>query len=127
MVHVKFKNMEKSDIAKKIVSERIAESVGRFPKNHARTVIVTLEMENSPKQAGRDLFKVRTEILGGRYHGVILEKAGSDLYQALAEVNDGLLERLNRASDRLRTKSRKQRRQFSAQAELPLKLGGGQS
>lgn len=128
MIHVKFKNMKKSELATNIVKERIAEAVRRFPKGHARSVIVTLGMENSPKQAGPDLYKVRTEIIGGRYHGLILEKEGPDLYKALADVNDGLLERLNRFSDRLRTKARKQRRELVSKWDvIPARVNGGQS
>lgn len=112
MIHVKFKNMEKSELATNIVMERISESVSKFPKGLPKSVVVTLGMENSPKQAGPDLFKVRTEIIGGRYHGLILEKKAPDLYKALADVSDGLLERLNRFSDRVRTMARTQRRKF---------------
>jgi ribosome-associated translation inhibitor RaiA len=126
MVHVKFKNMQKSELAVRIVKARITDAVARFPKGQARSVVVTLEMENSPKQAGPDLYKVRTEIIGGRYHGLILEKGGPSLYKALADVNDRLLERLNRISDRLRTKARKERREFISKWELsPEKAQGG--
>ena len=118
MIQVKFKNMKKSELAVGIVKARILEAVTRFPKGGARSVIVTLEMENSPKQAGPDLYKVRTEIIGGRYHGLILEKDGPNLYKALADVNDRLLERLNRVSDRLRTKDRKKRREFISSWDL---------
>lgn len=119
MIHVKFKNLEKSELATSIAKERIADAVTRFPKGHARSVVVTLGMENSPKQSGPDLFTVRTEIIGGRYHGIIFEKEAPDLYLALAAVADGLLERFNRFSDRLRTKSRKQRREFESRRDLP--------
>lgn len=128
MIHVKFKNMEKSELTTRIVKERISDAVAKFPKGHPKSVVVTLGMENSPKQAGPDLFKVRTEIIGGRYHGLILEKEASDLYKALADVSDGLLERLNRFSDRLRTKARKQRRELVSKQDMPsAKAEGGQS
>ncbi len=114
MIRVKFKNIEQSEIVEKVVVERITEAVTRFPKGQPRSVVVTLGMENSPTKAGPDLFKVRTEVIGGRYHGLILEKEASDLYKALANVTDRLLERLNRFSDRVRTKARKQRRVWAA-------------
>lgn len=128
MIHVKFKNMEKSELAARIAIERITDAVTKFPKGNPKSVVVTLGMENSPKQAGPDLFKVRTEVIGGRYHGLILEKEAPDLYKALADVSDGLLERLNRFSDRLRTKARKQRREFASKRDMPsAKAEGGQS
>jgi len=128
MISVKFKNMEKSELATNLVKERITDAVTKFPKGRPRAVVVTLGMENSPTKAGPDLFKVRTEIVGGRYHGLILEKEAPDMYKALAEVTDGLLERLNRFSDRLRTKARKQRREFaSKQNSSTAKVGGSRS
>lgn len=118
MIHVRFKNLEKSELATTIAKERITDAVTKFPKGSPKSVVVTLGMENSPKQAGPDSFKVRTEIIGGRYHGLILEKEGPDLYKALADVSDGLLERLNRFSDRVRTKARKQRREFLSKRDI---------
>lgn len=114
MIQVKFKNLEKSDLVRKIAVDRISEAVERFPKGKPRSVVVTLEMENSPQKAGPDLFSGRTEVLGGRYHGLILEKSSDDLYVALADVSDRLLERFNRYSDRLRIKALKQKRQFAS-------------
>lgn len=128
MIQVKFKNMEESELVARIAKERITDAVLKFPKGHPKSVVVTLGMENAPKQAGPDLFKVRTEIIGGRYHGLILEKEARDLYKALAYVSDGLLERLNRFSDRVRTKARKQRREFASKWDMPgAKAEGGQS
>lgn len=118
MVQVKFSNMEKSETAIGIAKDRISEAIARFPKGQPRMVVVTLGMENSPRQAGPDLFKVRTEVIGGRYHGMILEKSASDLYLALAEVTGRLLERFNRFSDRIRTKDLKQRRKLSSRRPL---------
>lgn len=125
MVHVKFKNFEKSEVMRDIVTERITEAVGRFPKGGPRIVVVTLGMENSPLKAGPDLFTVRTEVIGGRYHGVILEKAAHDIYVALAQTCEGLLERLNRHSDRLRTQALKQKRSFAtSRRRESLKVSG---
>jgi len=110
MVHVKFRGMERSEVTQEVVTERISQAIERFPKGSPRHVVVTLGMENSPVKAGPDLFKVRTEIIGGKYHGLILEKSARDLYAALAQVADALLERINRFSDRLRVKALKDRR-----------------
>lgn len=110
MVRVIFKNLEKSDSVKEVAQERILDVLEKFPLARPRRVVVTLGMENAPTQAGPDVFKVRTEVIGGKYHGLILEKGAVDLYKAVALVREGLLERFNRFSDRARTKQRKERR-----------------
>lgn len=118
MVLVKFKNLEKSDNVKDIVEERISEAVERFPRGKPRMIVVTLAMENSPLKPGPDVFRVRTELFGGRYHGLILEKSADNLYSALASVCERLLERLNRFSDRLRMKALKQSRKLTSKRNL---------
>ena len=74
-------------------------------------------MENSPTQAGPDLFKVKLHILGARYDGVIVEKENSNLYAALAELSDHMLENLNRFGDKVRVKERTQARQLARKVE----------
>lgn len=65
---------------------------------------MTLSMDNSPSQAGPDVFSVKIQCHGGRYSGVILEKSAATLYVALADLVDHLLERLNRYGDKSRVK-----------------------
>ncbi len=71
-------------------------------------------MENSPHQAGPDLFKVKIYISQGRYNGITIEKTNSNLYAALAELAEHMLEALNRFGDRARTRERRSARQFSS-------------
>jgi len=113
MVKVVFKNLEKSFLATEAAEEKLAEVVERFPELEGSQLTVTLSMENSPKQAGPDLFGVKVLVRGGRYDGVILEKKASSLYVALADVADHLLERLNRFSDKLRVKNRSRDRRLA--------------
>lgn len=113
MIQIKFKDLEPSEAARKIAHGRISDALKRFPKGKPRAVSVTLGMQNSPAKPGADVFTVRTEVFGGRYHGLILEKSSGDLYAAIADVSDRLLERFNRHSDRLRVKALKQRREFA--------------
>jgi len=110
MIKITFKNLERSELAKEIVEERFVEVVERFPELQRTQIHVTLKMENSPRQAGPDLFKVKTRITGGKYQGVILEKEAPSLYTALAEVVEHLLERLNRHGDKKRVRERNQLR-----------------
>lgn len=112
MIHLKFKNLEKSELAREVVEERIEALVEKFPDLNESKVQVTLEMENSPTQAGPDLFRVKLHIVRGRYDGITYDKADANLYVALAGVVDHMLEKLNRFGDRLRVKERTKARKI---------------
>jgi ribosome-associated translation inhibitor RaiA len=117
MIQIKFKNLEKSEMAREAVEERLEALADKFPDLGAGTMLVTLEMENSPTQAGPDFFKVKVHISRGRYRGITVKKADSNLYVALAEVVDHMLEKLNRHGDRVRVKERKIARQIVKDVE----------
>jgi ribosome-associated translation inhibitor RaiA len=114
MIRVSFKNLQKSEIAAMIASERLEAVAERFPDLERSTIQLTLSMENSPLQAGPDRFTVKIHVHGGRYSGVTLEKSAPDLYQALADVIEHTLERLNRFGDRRRVKERSQSRKVAS-------------
>ena len=118
MIHVKFKSIKKSEIAIEAAQERIGSLVEKFPDLSESKIQVTLEMQNSPFQAGPDLFKVKVHVLGGRYGGITVEKSDSNLYVALAEVVDHMLEVLNRYGDRVRVRQRKQARKLNKTFEV---------
>lgn len=99
-----FRNLEKSDLAKEIVTQRLQPTIEKFPDLRSHQVVATLSMENSPHKPGRDSFTVKILITGKRYRAIVLKKSGPNLYAALAEATDHLLERLNRYGDRLRVK-----------------------
>ncbi len=117
MIQIKFKNLEKSEMAREAVQNRIDSLAEKFSDLNESKLFVTLEMENSPIQAGPDLFKVKLHISSGRYKGITVEKADSNLYVALAEVVDHMLEKLNRFGDRARVKERKNARQIARELE----------
>jgi ribosome-associated translation inhibitor RaiA len=106
MIHIVFKNLERSELAKEAVQERIATIVEKFPDLQDSKVVVTLEMENSPHKRGPDLFTVKLHVPDGRYRGVTVSKSASNLYEALAEIVDHMLEKLNRFGHRNRVKGR---------------------
>ncbi len=106
MMRVIFKNLEKSELAKDLASERISSVVERFPDLKDHRIETTLSMENSPAQAGPDVFTVKLFISGKRYRSVTIQKSGPSLYIALAEVVDRSLELLNRYGDKDRVKRR---------------------
>lgn len=122
MIEVKFKNLEKSEMTRAAVKERLEALIEKFPDLQDSRLRVTLEMENSPFQAGPDLFKVKVYIAGARYDGIIVEKADSNLYVALADVLDHMLEILNRYGDRARVKARKRARAIARDLEVPVDL-----
>lgn len=117
MIQIKFKNLERSELAREAVQERIEVLVDKFPYLNESKIQVTLEMENSPTQAGPDLFKVKLHVSRGRYDGIVCEKSDSNLYVALAEVVDHMLEALNRFGDKARVKERRNARQIAKQVE----------
>lgn len=116
MIQIKFKNMENSDIARDLVLDRVGALTEKFPGLSEGRIQVTLSMENSPTQPGPDLFKVKLRVARGRYGGITLEKADSNLYAALAEVSDHMLESLNRFGDRIRVIERGMARRLRAAA-----------
>ena len=106
MITVNFKNLRKSELVKEAILDRLEDDLIRFPDLNDCRVFVTVSMDNSPEQAGPDLFRVKLRITSGRYKGIILEKSGINFYLALAEMNESLLERLNRFVEKKRVKRR---------------------
>ena len=117
MIQIKFKNLDKSELAQEAVRERVQLLVEKFDDLKGCRITVTLEMENSPVKAGPDLFNVKLHVLNGRYSGVTVSKSDSNMYVALASLMDHMLERLNRTGDKKRVKERTKARQ---QARIPL-------
>lgn len=106
MIRVIFKGLDKSELAKNLVHERISTVVGRFPDLKSHRMDLTLSMENSPTQAGPDVFTVKLFINGKRYKSISIQKSAPSLYIALADVVEHSLERLNRYGDKIRVKRR---------------------
>jgi ribosome-associated translation inhibitor RaiA len=117
MIQIKFKNLAKSDFAHETTADRIEGIVDKFPDLRQSRIIVTLEMENSPVQAGPDQFKVKIHLTGGRYAGITVEKTNLNLYVALADVVEHMLETLNRFGDKARVKERRKAREISENVE----------
>ena len=113
MIQVIFKDLDTSELAKEVALDRMQSVVDRFPDLSESRMAVTLSMQNSPIQAGPDVFTVKVHCRGGRYRGLTLEKSGPNLYAALADVVDHMLERLNRFGDRSRVRSRESARRIA--------------
>lgn len=117
MIQIKFKNLEKSEMAKEAVLSRVQPMIEKFPDLQGSKIQVTLQMDNSQFQAGPDLFKVKLCVLSGRYKDVVIQKEDSNLYLALAEVIEHMLEVLNRHGDKARVKQRNRARKFAQEVE----------
>ncbi len=114
MIEVKFKNLERSELAKDAVTERFTNLTEKFADLKKSRLSVTIEMENSPIQAGPDLFSLKLFVSGGKYDRVTVTKADSNMYKALADLIDYMLEKLNRTTDKKRVKERKIARQMTS-------------
>ncbi|MEZ4750450.1 MAG: hypothetical protein R3B54_07425 [Bdellovibrionota bacterium] len=104
---VNFKDLRPSELILETIEERLKDDFKRFPDLRSEAVEVTVSMENSPQQAGPDVFGIRFRVLKGRYKGIILQKKSQSFYRALGKLNKSLVERLNRAGEKVRTRSRK--------------------
>ncbi|MBP9707836.1 MAG: HPF/RaiA family ribosome-associated protein [Oligoflexales bacterium] len=118
MIQIKFKNLEKSELAREAVFERVGALVEKFADLNESRITITLEMENSPLQAGPDLFKIKLRVTGGRFDGITITKSDSSLYKALAHLADHMLEKLNRSGDKRRVKGRAKARQLIVDLSL---------
>jgi ribosome-associated translation inhibitor RaiA len=110
VIQVVFHNLEKSELAKDAVTEKLQDVLGKFPDLESHKITVTLSMENSPRQAGPDSFEVKVFIKGKKYGEILISKSAKSLYVALADLSDHLLEVLNRKGDKLRVRSRQKER-----------------
>jgi ribosome-associated translation inhibitor RaiA len=110
MIQITFRNMENSPLVKSAVLSRLQPLLAKFEELKMAKIFVTIEMENSPTQAGPDLFNVKLHIANGRFREITLCKSDSNMYKALAALVDHMLEKLNRSIDRKRVKSRSKSR-----------------
>jgi hypothetical protein len=111
MLEIAFKNLDPSQLVRDAVADRILPQTDKFPHLKAARIRITVEMENSPQQAGPDNFSVKLQILSGVYRGIVLSKKRENFYLALADITDLLLETLNHRGDRTRVRKLKAARQ----------------
>lgn len=112
MVRVNYKNLERSEMANKVIEDGVASLEAKFPDLSQSIVKVSLQMDNSQFKAGTDLFQVRLRLDGGRYHGIFMKKSGPDLYRVIHELMDLFQNKMNDKGDARRVKNRKQSREF---------------
>ena len=116
MISIKFKDLERSELAKDVIVERLSEAEKKFPQLLHHKLLITLSMENSPHHKGPDLFGVKLNISGPKFKSLVLEKKASSLYLAAALLQEALLELLNRSIDKPRIKARREERALRARS-----------
>ncbi len=100
IVKIVFKNMESSQFVKGFIHERINPILDKFSSLQGHRITLTIEMENSPRQAGPDLFTVSSMVSGKIYKGLKVKRSSANFYLATAELAESLNQILGRESDR---------------------------
>lgn len=106
MINVVFKDLEASELARQLATERLQALVDEFPELRTHLLVITLSMNNSPNRPGPDLFSAYLRISGQKYRRIHLRKSSRSLYIALNELCKTLLEIINRSGDRNRVEAR---------------------
>ena len=114
MIQIQFKGMDFSEVLHEIAMSRLQGVAAKFEDLQDGTMVMSIEMQNSPLKAGPDFFTVKVRVKSGRYRGVLVEKSSSTVPEALAEVMEHMLEVLNRFGDRKRVVDRRQARLLRA-------------
>lgn len=110
MLKIVFKNLEPSQLARDIVQERITPVIKKFPALANHKVTLTLEMENSPNQAGPDLFTITSTGSGKTFKNLRMRKSSINFYLATAELVDGFNKLLSHENERLKKITKTNRR-----------------
>jgi hypothetical protein len=111
-MRIVFKNLEPSQLAREIAADQILLVLEKFPKAAAHRATLTLSMDNSSRQPGKDLFGARLMLSGKNFSNLLVEKKATSLYQAVGNLREALLEVLNRTGDRQRVSGRTKQRQL---------------
>lgn len=106
MSQIIFKGMESSDFLRQAVEKKISIFTLKFCELKKTDLRITLEMLNSPFKSGPDLFLVKINIVSGRFKDLTIQKTSLNIYGAVADVFDCLLELINRKIDKDRVKQR---------------------
>jgi ribosome-associated translation inhibitor RaiA len=112
MVKVIFKHLEKSDLVRDVLSDRIQKVLEKFPDFPAKSITAIASMENSPGHSGPDRFSIKILINAKGLPPIIIEKHADNLYAAISAVGDRAFELIHRAMERRRDRTRSTRRQW---------------
>ncbi len=107
-----FKNLEASTAVSAVAKSRLQPLIRKFPALLSKAVTVTFEMCNSPIQAGKDEYLVRFYCNSGSFRDFKLTRRSANLYLAICDISDDLLDYLKRFQTRRRTQDRRLARGF---------------
>lgn len=108
---IRFVRLEKSQLVKEAIEDRLLPTIQKFDFINEEDIFFEVEMENSPHQAGRDLFRVKIVFRSGEMQGFVLEKTDDNFYRALSSLSTSLPVNINRYRQKQMTKRlNKQRR-----------------
>lgn len=107
MLKIVFKNLESSSLIRWNVQRKMNNVLAKFPSLFEHRTTLTIEMQNSPKQAGPDLFTVSSMINGKLFKNLKIKRSAGNLYVAVAKLVDGLNQLLGEENDRRYKKYKK--------------------
>jgi ribosome-associated translation inhibitor RaiA len=118
-IQVVFQNLKKSEFIKSLVVDRVQSVLEKFPQNRRGKAVVYVSMENSPRQAGPDLFGVKVMLKSSIARSMVFSKKAGSLFQATADVADGLLESMHRQHDKMLDRERDKQRRWKSWTHKP--------
>ena len=95
-----FKNMESSENVKAVIVERMSHILEKYPSARDHRITFTLEMENSPFQAGPDRFNA-SALISGKVFKLRIKRSSQNLYQSIADLAEGFNQLMSREADRV--------------------------
>lgn len=91
MLKIVFKNIEPSQMARDILVERITPALKKIPSLKDRSVMIKLEMENSPSQEVPDFFTLSLRASGkANQKDLVIKKSSENFYHATAALAESL-------------------------------------
>jgi ribosome-associated translation inhibitor RaiA len=112
MVKVIFKNLEKSDLIRKIAAEKVEKALQKYAVVDPLASTVILSREHSREHSGLDEYSVKL-MVGARGHKpVIVEKRSTSMMVALATVLDRAMDLLHQSLAKERLGVRHERRRW---------------
>ena len=109
---IRFVRLEKSELIKEAIEDRVIPVLKKFKIYHGNNVHFQIEMENSPHQAGRDLFRVKVSVNSGEMRGFILEKSDINFYRALSSLSASLPANIKRFREKKMQKALNEKRRI---------------
>ncbi len=101
-----FRHLDKSEYIQNFAKEHVEKILTRCQRDPNVTADVKLEMENSPKQSGKDVFlcEIRLRL---RRHSVVIRKRTTNMYEAISIATERLAQAIERTKGRVRAQRRK--------------------